>query len=164
MRNPILLQKKQEAPTRSWRGRTSCTADCPSVARSRPRQPRGGSAHRWAPPRAGSPGRIWGHGPLHYYDHRLGSTIFTFNRKDQDSDIKLTVCCMYNCISLFLPYLPLRTLCFIKIFYYDKDCCKTIDGMMAISQLRVCRPMMKGNVQDYLFADDQEHTDNGSHW
>ena len=93
----------------------------------------------------------------------IGSTIFTFNRKDQDSDIKLTVCCMYNCISLFLPYLPLRTLCFTKIFYYDKDCCKTIDGMMAIFQLRVCRPMMKGNVQDYLFADDQEHTDNGSH-
>ena len=35
--------------------------------------------------------------------------------------------------------------------------------LMAISQLRVCRPMMEGNVQDYLFADDQEHTDNGSH-
>ena len=35
--------------------------------------------------------------------------------------------------------------------------------LMAIFQLRVCRPMMEGNVQDYLFADDQEHTDNGSH-
>ena len=67
--------------------------------------------------------------------HMLGSTIFTFNRKDQDSDIKLTVCCMYNCISLFLPYLPLRTLCFIKIFYYDKDCCKTIDGNISAPSL-----------------------------
>ena len=83
-------------PTRSWRDRTSCTEDCPSVARSRPRQPRGGSAHRWGPPRAGSPGRT------------------------SRSSRPLTVC---------------RTLCFVNIFYYDKDCCKTIDGNISAPSL-----------------------------